>query len=139
MCDNCSKAGCGWSERQQRRKQGREMWRSYARVTVGGYGKRLEMVAPGRGRRGVKDADAIAEDSAVVGKAIEVMAVGNKGAVSNGMKGNSCCCYMRCWEEMPTTSALAEVGLGGRWRQRRGSDIIFGGGIGDGSVKGGGR
>ncbi|KAJ8499526.1 hypothetical protein OPV22_010078 [Ensete ventricosum] len=56
------------------------MWRSYARVTVGGYGKRLEMVAPGRGRRGVKDADAIAEDSAVVGKAIEVMAVGNKVA-----------------------------------------------------------
>ncbi|RRT60721.1 hypothetical protein B296_00036567 [Ensete ventricosum] len=55
----------------------------------------------------------------------------DEGAVSNGMKGNSCCCCMRCWEEMPTTSALAKVGLGGRWCQRRGSDIIFGGGIGD--------
>ncbi|RWW43497.1 hypothetical protein BHE74_00050828 [Ensete ventricosum] len=37
-------------------------------------------------------------------------------------------CYVYCWEEMLAASTLAEVGLGGRWRQGRGNDVVSGGG-----------
>ncbi|RZR74907.1 hypothetical protein BHM03_00045951 [Ensete ventricosum] len=45
------------------------MWQSDAGVVVDGYGRRLEMVAPGKGRRGVEDATVAAEGSTVVGEA----------------------------------------------------------------------
>ncbi|RRT43495.1 hypothetical protein B296_00041469 [Ensete ventricosum] len=51
------------------------------RVAVNGYSRRLEMATLGKGRRGVKDMDAIAEDSAMAGNTIEVMAVGKVAAV----------------------------------------------------------
>ncbi|RWW90019.1 hypothetical protein BHE74_00000844 [Ensete ventricosum] len=55
---------------------------------------------------------------------------GHKGREED--EGNDCCCCIRCWEETLAASTLAVVGLGGRWRQGRGNDVVSGGGTGEG-------
>ncbi|RWW08422.1 hypothetical protein BHE74_00010332 [Ensete ventricosum] len=61
---------------------------------------------------------------------------GSVGAIGQGRRdedeGSDCCCCMHCWEETPATSALAKVGLGGRWLKGRGNDVVSDGGAGKG-------
>ncbi|RWV83788.1 hypothetical protein GW17_00054559 [Ensete ventricosum] len=60
----------------------------------------------------------------------------NRGCDSGGqgrrdeVEGSGYCCCVHSWEERPIASALAEVGLGGRWYCDRGRREV---GVGDGS------
>ncbi|RRT61103.1 hypothetical protein B296_00044480 [Ensete ventricosum] len=55
---------------------------SDAGVATDGYGRRLEMAAPGRGRRGVEGAVVVAEGSAVVDEATEATVAAKDGAIA---------------------------------------------------------